>query len=150
MQWGTRQSQFIIRQTNHKRVMPASWRPCLIPHCVAVFHCGMPSDCSDGGCWNMRYFFGNHKAHLPMICLLVINYFEILPRVQEQYWHALCKILKSCYNWNGCYQKFVFKMSFAGISGCATGLQILSLLDQVFVRVWNRVPVSVWRPSLQI
>ena len=32
MQWDTRQSQPIFRPTNHKRVMPANWRPCLIPH----------------------------------------------------------------------------------------------------------------------
>ena len=31
MQWGTRQSQSLSRLTNHKRVMPANWRPCLIP-----------------------------------------------------------------------------------------------------------------------
>ena len=29
MQWGTRQFQFIFTPTNHKRVMPANWRPCL-------------------------------------------------------------------------------------------------------------------------
>ena len=31
MQWGTRQSQSVLRSTNHKRVMPANWRTCLIP-----------------------------------------------------------------------------------------------------------------------
>ena len=32
IQWGTRQSQYIFRLTNHKRIMPADWRPCLLPH----------------------------------------------------------------------------------------------------------------------
>ena len=32
MQWGTRQSQSIIRPTNHKSVMPANRRSCLLPH----------------------------------------------------------------------------------------------------------------------
>ena len=31
MQWDTRRSQSIFRSTNHRRVMPANWRPCLIP-----------------------------------------------------------------------------------------------------------------------
>ena len=30
MQWGTRQSQPIFRQTNLKNATPANWRPCLI------------------------------------------------------------------------------------------------------------------------
>ena len=32
MQWGTRQSQSIFRPASHKRVIPANWRPCLLPH----------------------------------------------------------------------------------------------------------------------
>ena len=32
MQWGTRQFQSIFRPTNPKSIMPAKWRPCLIPH----------------------------------------------------------------------------------------------------------------------
>ena len=32
MQWGTGQSQSIFWPTNHKRVMPANLRPCLLPH----------------------------------------------------------------------------------------------------------------------
>ena len=32
MQWGTRQSQSIIRPTNHKWVMPVNWRPRFVPH----------------------------------------------------------------------------------------------------------------------
>ena len=34
MEWDTRQSHFIFWPTNHKRLMPANWRPCLIPHWV--------------------------------------------------------------------------------------------------------------------
>ena len=35
---GTRKSQFIFRPANHKRVMPANWRPCLIPHWESYYH----------------------------------------------------------------------------------------------------------------
>ena len=38
MQWGTGQSQSIFRLTNHKRVMPANWRPCLIYHWQSYCH----------------------------------------------------------------------------------------------------------------
>ena len=38
MQWGTGQSQSIFRPTNHKRVMPANLRPCLIPHWQSYYH----------------------------------------------------------------------------------------------------------------
>ena len=38
MQWGTRQSQSIFRCTNHKRVMPDNWRPCLLPHWESYCH----------------------------------------------------------------------------------------------------------------
>ena len=38
MQWDTRQSQSIFRQTNYKRAMPANWRPCLIPHWQSYCH----------------------------------------------------------------------------------------------------------------
>ena len=38
MQWGTRQSQSIFGPTNHKRVMPANWRPCFLPHWQSYCH----------------------------------------------------------------------------------------------------------------
>ena len=38
MQWGTRQSLFIFRPTNHKSMMPANWRPVLIPHWQSYCH----------------------------------------------------------------------------------------------------------------
>ena len=38
MQWDTRKSQSIFRTTNHKSVMPANWRPCLIPHWQSHCH----------------------------------------------------------------------------------------------------------------
>ena len=37
MQWGTRQSQAISRPTNHKSMIPANWRPCLIPQWQSYF-----------------------------------------------------------------------------------------------------------------
>ena len=60
MQWGTGQSQSIFRPTNHKRVMPANRRPCLIPHWRSYCHPGrtveqskkqpsMPALCDPGG-----------------------------------------------------------------------------------------------------
>ena len=36
MQWDTRQSRPIFRATNHKRVMPAKWKPYLIPQSVIL------------------------------------------------------------------------------------------------------------------
>ena len=38
MQWCTRQSQSIYRPTNHKRMMAANWRPCLIPRWQSYCH----------------------------------------------------------------------------------------------------------------
>ena len=38
MQWGTGQSQSTFRPTNHKKVMPTNWRPCLIPHWQSYCH----------------------------------------------------------------------------------------------------------------
>ena len=38
MQLGTRQSQSIFRPTNHKSLMPANWRPYLIPHWQSYRH----------------------------------------------------------------------------------------------------------------
>ena len=40
MQWGTRQSQSIFRPTNHKRVMPANRRQCLLPQWQSYCHPG--------------------------------------------------------------------------------------------------------------
>ena len=36
--WSTRQSQFIFKPTNHKIVLPANWRSCLIPHGQSYCH----------------------------------------------------------------------------------------------------------------
>ena len=38
LQWGTRQSQSIIRPTNYKTVMPANWRSPLLPHWQSYCH----------------------------------------------------------------------------------------------------------------
>ena len=38
LQWGTRQSQHLFRPANHKSVMPANWRPCLLPHWHSYCH----------------------------------------------------------------------------------------------------------------
>ena len=38
MQCGTRQSQSLFRPANHKSMMPANWRPCLIPHWQSYCH----------------------------------------------------------------------------------------------------------------
>ena len=38
MQLSTRRSQSIFRPTNHNSVMPANWRPCLIPHWQSYCH----------------------------------------------------------------------------------------------------------------
>ena len=37
-QWGARQCQSVFIPTNHKRVMPANWRPCLISHWQSYCH----------------------------------------------------------------------------------------------------------------
>ena len=87
MQWGTGQSQSIFRPTNHKRVMPANWRPCLIPHCPIATRLRL---CSSVG----ERALGFSKAWLSAGCIQKVAKQRVLTH-GHQGWnvrHGLCHI----------------------------------------------------------